>query len=358
MPGGTAYWTVIDEDFNVVEPFNSYLRWMRLQGYAESTTRQYSSALTEWAAWIHVRGMDGDLMLWAEKLGLFRFHLLTTPIARHGRGHGNVRSEERVGDVLAAIRSFFKWAVAHRRVEPSVNSVLYEVVEARTGFGWLEDPPERVARPAQRTRRAGESAPVAVSVEEFHAMLEAPGMLRDKLCICLLGLEGMRVEEAVTIRRAQMHLSPNSASLGCPIKGPHLHVIGKGNKARWLPANPYLVSVYSAYLLERCRIPAAEISDYVLVNLKGGEIGSPMTTDRVRRAVLALAKRAGIERHVTPHQFRHGLATQLIEQNRSLDEVQQLLGHAWIETTRRYVRTSAGRLFEAVESVPLPGAAR
>ena len=62
----------------------------------------------------------------------------------------------------------------------------------------------------------------------------------------------------------------------------------------------------------------------------------------------------GIERVVTPHQFRHGLGTELMESGRALDEVQMLLGHAQVETTRRYTRTSRARLREAVESVSLP----
>jgi integrase/recombinase XerD len=57
---------------------------------------------------------------------------------------------------------------------------------------------------------------------------------------------------------------------------------------------------------------------------------------------------------VTPHQFRHGLGTELVESGRSLDEVQMILGHAQVETTRRYTHTSRTRLREAVESVALP----
>ena len=187
-------------------------------------------------------------------------------------------------------------------------------------------------------------------------MLAAPGALRDKLLICLLGLGGIRVEEAVTLRRGQMHLMESSRELGCPVPGPHLHVRGKGDRMRWVPANPYLVAVYGAHMVERSAIAAADRSDFVLVNLWGGEIGAAMTTGRARRVVARLARRAHIARHVTPHQFRHGLATQLVERGRPLDEVQRILGHAQYETTRRYVTTTPARLREAIESVPLPGA--
>lgn len=358
LPGGTSYWTVVDPDFNVVEPFDGFLRYLRLDvGSPESTTKQYSSTLAEWATWLRRRGMaDGDLRKWAETLGTFRFHLTTTPIERLGRGHGELRSEQRIANMLAAIRRFFRWAVTRGHVARDVNDLLYEVVEPRSGYGWMEDMPERVARPLHRTRRAGDSEPICVTLGEFHSMLRAPGLMRDKLLICLLGLEGVRVQEAVSMRRSAMHLTPSSAHIGCPISGPHIHVLGKGSKARWVPANPYLITIYTAHLRERATTPQADASDFVLVNLKGGGVGNPITTGRARRIVSALAKRAGIDRHVTPHQFRHGLATTLIEQERPLDEVQRILGHGDVSTTQRfYVKTSAERIREAIESVPLPG---
>ena len=101
-------------------------------------------------------------------------------------------------------------------------------------------------------------------------------------------------------------------------------------------------------------MPAAARSDFVFVNLAGGEVGRAMTDGRAREVVAALGRRAGIERVVTPHQFRHGLGTELVESGRSLDEVQMILGHARVETTRRYVRTSRERLRDAVESVAVP----
>lgn len=357
LPGGLGYWTVVDEAFEVVEPFNAFLRYLRVDaGAAESTTRQYSSTFAEWATWLRERGVaDAEMRLWAESLGRFRFHLATALVERPGRGQGAVRSDQRIANMLAAIRRFFSWAVAHRLAPSDVRELLYEVVEPRGGYGWLEDLPGRAARPLHRTRPVGESEPIPVTLSEFTRMLAAPGLLRDKLLICLLGLEGVRVEEAVTLRRSAMHLTPNSSHLGCATKGPHIHIIGKGGKARWIPAHSYLISVYAAHLAERATITAADRSDFVLVNLKAGTIGAPITTGRARRIVAALARRSEIDRHVTPHQFRHGLATALVEQHRPLDEIQKLLGHSSIETTRRYTNTSAERLHQAVESVRLPG---
>lgn len=161
-----------------------------------------------------------------------------------------------------------------------------------------------------------------------------------------------------------MHLMANSRAVGCSWEGPHVHVVrrednenlavSKRRRALVVPAHPWLVSVYAAYCHERDRVAAARASDYVFVNLGGGELGRAMRDGRAREIVAALGRRAGIERVVTPHQFRHGLASELAEAGRSLDEIQTILGHAQVDTTRRYTRTSRGRLRDAIDSVALP----
>jgi integrase/recombinase XerD len=226
---------------------------------------------------------------WSDGLsgyGAFRFHLMTSPVSRPGSGCGRVRSPDRVDAVLTAIRSFYRYAVARRLVAGSVNDLLYEVVDAGgPRVAWMEDPPARIARPLHRGGAAAQNEVSYVLLSEFEAMLAAPGSLRDKLLICLLGLGGIRVEEAVTLRRDQMHLMESPRELGCPVPGPHLHVRGKGDRMRWVPANPYLVAAYGAHMVERSAIAAADRSDFVLVNLWGGEARARGARDQARRPV-------------------------------------------------------------------------
>jgi integrase len=71
--------------------------------------------------------------------------------------------------------------------------------------------------------------------------------------------------------------------------------------------------------------------------------------------VVKKAAKAIGQKDITPHQFRHWRASQLVNAGIPLDVVQDYLGHRSVETTRRfYARTDPGRVDEAVHRVSLP----
>jgi integrase len=340
LPSGVRYWSVVDGLFDLVPEFDRFLFAERAgRGRSETTTAQYASGLVEFAGWAEERDLLGDFVACARNLGLFVLHLRTAPVRRLGRSHGRARSSDRVMDVMSCVRSFYRFQVRAGNVSSSVNQLLYDVVEPAAGsMPWLEDLPAVVARPVHTLRRSGESEPQMVSFAEYAAMMAAPGSARDKLLVTVLALAGLRIGQALGLRRSDLHLMENSRAVGCACPGPHLHVVRRednentalSKRARELvvPAHPIVLEVYAAYCLQRDRMPAASCSDFMFVNLGGGQVGRAMSDGRAREAVAALARRAGIDRVVTPHQFRHGLGSELVNAGCSLDEVQMILGHA------------------------------
>ncbi len=60
---------------------------------------------------------------------------------------------------------------------------------------------------------------------------------------------------------------------------------------------------------------------------------------------------AGVEGRITPHSFRHGFATTLVQRGADLRTVQELMGHANIWSTQRYLHTTHALCRKAIESL-------
>ena len=72
-----------------------------------------------------------------------------------------------------------------------------------------------------------------------------------------------------------------------------------------------------------------------------------MVFNIIRQAV----ERAGIDKQVSPHTFRHSFATHLLAGGASIRQVQEMLGHESIVTTEIYTHLDTSRLRETVEKL-------
>ena len=359
LTGTLAYWTVVDDDWQPVEVADAYLRHLRLGAdRAEGTTRSYAGDLACYLSWCEASGRN--LLAGVQALGLFVAMLKTTPIARAGAGQGKVRSPGRINHLLAVVRELYKHAVADGTLDASVLTALYEVGDDRHLPAELR--PEGsglryVARPrhVQRCRRG--PRPVPVRHDEVEAMLWAARSWRDRYLLVLLWFCGLRIGEALGLRRSDLHLVTSAAGLSCPVPGPHLHVVRRDNENRAraktgdrsVPVRSEVLSCFDRYLKEREACPAAKDCDFVLVNCSHQPLGQPMSDDTVRKWLASLSKKAGLERTITPHLFRHATATELLARGAGLDVVKELLGHASIRSTEAYLHPTIDAQRQAVE---------
>lgn len=355
-----AYWTVVDDSWRPVPVADGFLRHLRLGAdRAEGTTRVYAGDLACYLGWCEQSGRD--LMAGAKELSLFVAMLKTSSVVRAGAGRGRARSPGRVNHLLAAVREFYKHAVADGAVGSSVLSLLYEVGDDRhlpaelrpegSGLRYRAKP-----RHVQRARRPA-GRPVPVRREEVEALLRACRCWRDRFLLVMLWFCGLRVGEALGLRRCDLHLVPTASALGCAIGGAHLHVVGRDNPngaraksgERAVPVRSEVLACYDRYLAEREACPAAEACDFVLVNLGHAPLGRPMTADAVRKFLSVLSVRAALERRATPHMFRHATATELLARGVSIDVVKEVLGHSSVRSTEVYLHPDADAQRAAVD---------
>lgn len=271
------------------------------RGLSEHTARAYCGDVRHLLAFARRRGVawaDVDLpLLRAWLASMVASGLARATIARRG----------------AAVRTFFGWAVAQRRVaqDPSIRlvtaqptSLLPDVLGVRPTVDLLEQ--------ARTVARGGD-----------------PVLVRDWAVLELLYATGVRVGELVA---ADVPDVDRAARL--------LRVLGKGAKERTVPFGLPAARALDAWLESaRPALVTAESGAALLLGVRGRR----MDQRQVREVVHRAARTAGID-DVAPHALRHTAATHLLQGGSDLRSVQEILGHASLTTTQRYTHVTPERL--------------
>jgi len=273
--------------------------------------------LTRGASPHTLRAYEGDLKQLAEYLAK-----ANVPIEKathlHLRGFLGVQAASHASSTrarrLAAIKSFYKFLVRRKVIEVS--------------------PARRVKSPKLPQR-----LPRAVPIDETFALLEAPPDdtalgLRDRAMLELAYGCGLRVSELCG-------LDTGSVDRAAGI----VRVLGKGSKERLVPVNGTALEALDAYLAVRPQLAKGKAPAALFLNYRGGRLGVRNT----RRHLEKHALKAGLTRHVSPHQLRHSFATHLLAGGADIRSIQELLGHASLSTTQRYTAVSFEQLQEAYD---------
>jgi integrase len=156
--------------------------------------------------------------------------------------------------------------------------------------------------------------------------------LKVRAMIRFLFRSGVRVSELCALRRRDIDLAEGAANI----------YRAKGGKSRTVHFDAATAEALTAYWLLRGdpsrgagALPAFSGRDKI------GAPGSAISPRTVEHIVAGLAESAAVESDVTPHSFRHGLATELVRRRVRESTVQTILGHASPATTRIYVHKSA-----------------
>lgn len=146
---------------------------------------------------------------------------------------------------------------------------------------------------------------------------------RDRALLETLFSTGLRISEALALKVQQLKENTGTQELT---------IIGKGGWQRVIYISPVAMKAIRNYLSKR-----PENSEKLfLIGVRGSQM-----------MVIKRAKAAGIEKHCTPHIFRHSLATHLLRRGANLRIVQDILGHRSISSTEIYTHCTNKDLKEA-----------
>ena len=275
-----------------------------LTGVAPATVVAYRGDLEVFTAWVQRSGVTGPEGVDRLMLRRFLAHLGTRRYAKRS-----------IARKAASVRRYFSWCRRTGRIAadpsqrlgaPTGDSRLPRVLNANEAGDLLDD----------RRGRASLDAPVVRA--------------RDDVVLELLYGSGLRVSELCRLDLDSVDISRRLAT-----------VWGKGEKQRQVPISPPAATALERWLALRCLLVGPTTpAPALLLGLRGGRL-SPRDARRI------LDHRSADPIH--PHALRHSFATHLLDNGADLRLVQELLGHASLQTTQVYTHVSKERLLQTHE---------
>ena len=208
------------------------------------------------------------------------------------------------------------------------SSVTRKIASIKGWFRWLKinekiknDPSVALESP-----KIPQKLPKVMSISEINKIFSSQLDCTEQAIFELLYGCGLRVSELTNLEIKNIDL--NSKLLRC---------FGKGSKERIIPIGEKAKIAIQKYLELRNLYPNSD-SKKLFINKKGKNIS--------RQEVYLLSQKVGeiIDKHISPHVFRHSFATHLLENGADLRVVQELLGHSSVSTTQLYTHVSKKRL--------------
>ena len=205
--------------------------------------------------------------------------------------------------IISGLRSFYKYCLLEQLSE--------------------KDPTVLLESPKIRRK-----LPDTLSINEINAIIDAIDLsvaegTRNKAIFETMYSCGLRVSELINLKISSLYLDVG-----------FIKVIGKGDKQRLVPIGSEAIKhidIYKNNVRNHIMIKKDK-EDFLFLNRRGSQLSRVM----IFLILKELVKKAGIEKNVSPHTFRHSFATHLVEGGADLRAVQEMLGHESITTSEIY----------------------
>lgn len=287
------------------QAISEYISYLRIErGRSANTLVNYQYDLQQFTDWIteHYRD-ENPVDLTEEALKSFVYERSKSISAR---------SQHRL---LSSLRGFFGYLVfeGYRSTDPTAL---------------IESP------------KTGRKLPDTLSVEEIDRLIAAidlghPQGERNRAILETLYGCGLRVSELTALLVSDLFFDEG-----------FIRVTGKGNKQRFVPVGQSTIDYIERYrgTVRVLQTIDPEHSDILFLNRRGRALSRAMIFTLVRQ----LAEKAGIDKRISPHTFRHSFATHLLENGADLRAIQQMLGHESITTTEVYTHLDTAHLTRVI----------
>ncbi len=228
---------------------------------------------------------------------------------------------------LETLREFLRW-INELGMTPTSQARILSGIKAFYKYLLLEDLIKTSPADLLEAPKTARKLPDVLDTGEIDRMiakidLSKPEGMRNKAILETMFSCGLRVSETVNLNISDISYADE-----------FVRVIGKGDKERLVPIGRVALDAIRWYV-EHVRVHInvkAGSNDIVFLNNRGNRLSRVM----IFYIIKELASRAGINKKISPHTFRHSFATALVEAGADLRAVQQMLGHESITTTEIY----------------------
>jgi integrase/recombinase XerD len=228
---------------------------------------------------------------------------------------------------LETLREFLRW-VSELGLTPTSQARILSGIKAFYKYLLLEDLIKTSPADLLEAPKTARKLPDVLDTEEIDRMIAAidlskPEGMRNKAILETMFSCGLRVSETVNLNLSDISYADE-----------FVRVIGKGDKERLVPIGRVALDAirwYAEHVRVHINVKAGS-NDIVFLNNRGNRLSRVM----IFYIIKELASRAGINKKISPHTFRHSFATALVEAGADLRAVQQMLGHESITTTEIY----------------------
>ncbi len=221
------------------------------------------------------------------------------------------------------VRTFYLHEINVKKM--AARTVNLHMAALKTFFNLMA--PESTVMKGITRLKCPKEIPVVLDTQEVQRLIDSIHNLKHKAAVTLLYSGGLRLNECVNLKPHHIE----SGRMKIRVEQ------GKGNKDRYTILSNRALSLLREYF-------KAYRPKQWLFEGRNGHVHQRMLHIIIRTA----ARKANINKPVSPHTLRHCFATHLLEQGVSLQVIQQLLGHSSIKTTAIYTHVTSVMLDKVV----------
>lgn len=167
----------------------------------------------------------------------------------------------------------------------------------------------------------------------FHSPVDLIGR-RNGAIIALMAGTGLRISEIARLNFGSIQVRENSFIVNvAPSKTKRGRMVPFGKFAE----TDLVAETFASYYLELKMIEGFRDANPLFLTMGIRRSGTRLQTEGIRRMIERTARHCRISGNITPHSFRHFFGTLFIANGGDLLDLRELLGHALVETTMRYV---------------------